>query len=116
MTDAEISESLGQSPAWVAERIRRIQAKWGTRARGGIKQRVTDEVGPPPHEKEAWEWVAEMGLGLGVVTIGITVLLAPADTPLIGSARAWIGVGLIALGLLYCGYSSITYFGQRIRS
>jgi hypothetical protein len=57
-----------------------------------------------------------MGLGLGVVTIGITVLLAPADTPLIGSARAWIGVGLIALGLLYCGYSSITYFGQRIRS
>lgn len=47
-----------------------------------------------------------MALGLGAISL-------PADTPIIGPWRDWIGLTLLVVGLLLCVMSTITYFWGR---
>ena len=104
LSDDEIAAQLRTTSSWVAQRVRRVMDKWDAPTRGAVRQRVEDEVGPPPRLHERWEWIAELGLGVSVAGIGLTILFAPLPF------RDVIGSGLIALGLLGCLFSTVNHF------
>jgi hypothetical protein len=112
MTDSEISAQINLPISRVEGRVQRIAGKWGTKSRGQIRQRMIEMFGEPPRKKQRWEWIAELALGVATFFGGVGVLIAPTGS-LIGPYRDYIGLGLAAIGLLFCVISTSAYVRER---
>lgn len=116
--DPAIAARLGISLKRVEGRILRIQAKWRVSTRREIAQHVAQIRGEPPEHpisrfKQRWEMIAEIGTGIAVMALGVGILTLPPDTPVIGSWRAWIGLSLLIVGLLFSAVSIAMYSWER---
>lgn len=119
--DPAIAARLGISLKRIDGRILRIQDKWHVSTRGEIVHHVAQIRGEPPEHptsrfKQRWELIAEIGTGVAVMGLGIAILALPPDTPLVGSWRAWIGLSLLIVGLLFSVVSLTMYSWERAQS
>jgi DNA-binding CsgD family transcriptional regulator len=119
--DPAIAARLGVSLKRVERRILSIQAKWRVSTRSEIAQHVAQIRGEPPEHatsrfKQRWELVAEVGTGVAVGGLGVAILALPPDTPVIGSWRAWVGLTLLIVGVLFSLVSITMYAWERGQS
>ncbi len=116
--DPAIAMRLGISLSRVEGRVRRIQDKWHVSTRKEIAQHVAEILGEPPEHpttrfKQRWELIGEVGTGVAVMALGVGVLTLPPDTPVIGDWRDWIGLSLLAAGLLFSVVSMAMYVSEQ---
>jgi DNA-binding CsgD family transcriptional regulator len=117
--DPAIAVRLGISLKRIEGRVQRIQDKWHVSTRKEIAQHLAEILGEPPEHpttrfKQRWELIAEVGTGVAVMALGLGILTLPPETPLIGDWRGWIGLSLLAAGLLFSVVSTAMYVSEQM--
>jgi DNA-binding CsgD family transcriptional regulator len=115
--DPAIAVRLGISLRRAEGRVQRIQDKWHVSTRSEIAKHVAEILGEPPvppptRFKQRWELIAEVGTGVAVMALGVGVLTLPPGTPVIGDWRDWIGLSLLAAGLVFAVVSIAAYVSE----
>ena len=104
----------------VRESVASIKRKWEVSTREEVASHVAEIEGdlpsPRPPRKQGREWMVEFALALAVIGIGVTVLAAASDAPVIGGIRDPLGLGLLAAGIVFAAVSTVTYLWEKAQS
>lgn len=115
--DPAIARRTGLSLKEVRQAVRRMMRAWQITTREELARHVADLIGEEPPDrapaKKGREWMGEFGVALGIVAVGLGLLAVSPDTAVLGGVRDWLGLSLMAIGVVFAVVTSATYLWEK---